>query len=73
MEMQENKRKNEILQNMLSDSVNCMHLLENENRKLENLDYNYKNISENGPLFKRFKKSNEMRKRIFWHRTFKSR
>ena len=54
MEMQENKRKNEILQKMLSDLVNCMHLLENENRKLENLDYNYKNISGNGPLFKRF-------------------
>ena len=37
---------------MLSESINHVQFLEDENRKLQNLACN-KNISENGPIFEK--------------------
>ena len=47
------KKENERLQNLLSESIVRVRLLEEENSNLQNLVYNYQNLSKNGQLFKK--------------------
>ena len=47
------KKKNERLQNLLSEPIVRVRLLEEENSNLQNLVYNYQNLSKNGQLFKK--------------------
>ena len=47
------KKENERLQNLLSELIVLVRLLEEENSNLQNLVYNYQNLSKNGQLFKK--------------------
>ena len=47
------KKENERLQNLLSESIVRVRLLEEENSNLQNLVYSNQNLSKNGQLFKK--------------------